>query len=455
MKPAYVKWIAPFALACAAAPVAAQNIFSGQPSTADGYGTFDADMIDVENVSETGAGVYVAVLDTGADGSSPDLRRAIQVNLARSFVDDAPLRDRSGHGTHVAGLIAATTNNGIGIAGVSNARLMIIKIADAQGRATTSTLVRGINAAVAGGAKVINISFGGAGFSQLEQDAILEARRAGVLVVAAAGNSGRLGSPTEYPGAYRHVLTVGATRADGQAIAESTRGPQVALAAPGKQILSTAPGGRFGRRSGTSMATAIVSGAAARLFARRPGIDVSQVHAILVASAFDTGSPGRDDAVGRGRLDLAAALAATRPAKDSQEPNDDAAQARRQPALLAAAAGEVTVDGSVEGYSDARDDYGVALGVGDVLQVDALSGASDLDVDLVVWKPGAPVFAPGPGYTRDWLAASALRPGPVETLNYVATEAGTYSVEVQGGGGRGTYRLTVRRTTAPPPPPPA
>ena len=396
----------------------------------------------------------VAVLDTGADGASPDLRRAIQVGLARSFVDDAPLRDRSGHGTHVAGLIAATTDNGIGISGVSNARLMILKIADAQGRATTSTLVRGIAAAVAAGAKVINISFGGAGFSQLEQDAILEARRAGVLVVVAAGNSGRLGSPTEYPGAYRHVLTVGATRADGHAIPESTRGPQVALAAPGKAILSTAPGGRFGRRTGTSMATAIVSGAAARIFARRPGIDVSQVHAILVGSASDVGPPGRDDAAGSGRLDLAAALAAAPPAKDSPEPNDDAVQARRQPAMFAGVAGEVVVDGSVEGYSDARDNYSVALGVGDVLQVDAVSGVADLDVDLVVWKPGAPAFTPGPGYTRDWLAASALQPGPSETLQYVATRAGAYSVEVQGGGGRGAYRLTVRRTTAPPPPPP-
>jgi subtilisin family serine protease len=397
----------------------------------------------------------VAVLDTGADGGSPDLRRAISVGLARSFVDEAPLQDRSGHGTHVAGLIAATTDNGIGGAGVSNARLMIIKIADAQGRATTSTLVRGIKAAVAGGAKVINISFGGAGFSQLEQDAILEARRAGVLVVAAAGNSGRIGSPTEYPGAYRHVLTVGATRGDGQAIAESTRGPQVALAAPGKQVLSTAPGGRFARRTGTSMATAIVSGTAARVLARRPALDVSQVQAMLVSSAFDVGVPGRDDATGAGRVDLAAALVAVPPAKDSAEPNDDAAQARRLPELLSpGSAGEVTIDGSVEGYSDARDDYGVVLGVGDVLQVDAASGAPELDVDLVVWKPGAPAFAPGPAYTRDWLVASALRPGSTEMLRYVATEAGTYAVEVQGGGGRGAYRLTVRRTTAPPPPPP-
>ena len=395
----------------------------------------------------------VAVLDTGADGRSPDLRGAIRVDLARSFVDDAPLTDRSGHGTHVAGLIAATTGNGLGVAGVSNARLMIIKIADAQGRASTSTVVRGIRAAVANGAKIVNVSFGGSGFSQLEQNAILDARRAGVLVVAAAGNSGQSGNRREFPGAYRHVLTVAATRADGQAIVESTRGPQVALAAPGKRILSTAPRGRFGRRTGTSMATAIVSGAAARLLARRPTLDVSQLRSILISSAFDVGAPGRDDQTGWGRLDLAAALATPPPAKDRPEPNDDAVQARRWPALLPGpAAGEAVVDATVEEYADGRDDYRVQMAVGDTLQIDA-TGAEGSDLDLVVWRPGAPAFVDSPAYRRDWVAAIALGPGTTETLRYTATKPGFHSVEVQAASGRGPYRLIVRRIAAPPPPP--
>lgn len=393
----------------------------------------------------------VAVLDTGADGRSPDLRGAIRVDLARSFVDDAPLTDRAGHGTHVAGLIAATTGNGLGVAGVSNARLMIVKIADAQGRASTSTLVRGIRAAIASGAKVINVSFGGSGFSKVEQSAILDARRAGVLVVAAVGNSGQTGNPREFPGAYRHVLTVAATRPDGQAIVESTRGPQVALAAPGKRILSTAPRGRFGRRTGTSMATAIVSGAAARLLARRPSLDVSQVRSILVSSAFDVGAPGRDDQTGWGRLDLAAALATPPPVKDSSEPNDDAVQARRWPELLKGTA-EATVDATVEEYADGKDDYRVEMAVGDTLQIDVTGGGSDLD--LVVWRPGAPAFVDSPAYRRDWVAAIALGPGTTETLRYTATTAGFHSVEVQGASGRGPYHLVVRRIAAPPSPPP-
>ena len=396
----------------------------------------------------------VAVLDTGADGRSADLRGAIRVDLARSFVDDAPLTDRSGHGTHVAGLIAATTGNGLGVAGVSNARLMIIKIADSQGRASTSTLVRGIRAAVASGAKIVNVSFGGSGFSQVEQNTILDARRAGVLVVAAAGNSGQAG-PREFPGAYRHVLTVAATRADGEAILESTRGPQVALAAPGKRILSTAPRGRFGRRTGTSMATAIVSGAAARLLARRPALDASQLRSILLSSAFEVGAPGRDDATGWGRLDLAAALASPPPAKDGAEPNDDPVQARRWPELLQGpAAGEAAVDATVEEYADAKDDYPVAMRVGDTLQID-VSSRTGVDLDLVVGRPGAPAFVSGPAYARDWLAATALGPGTMETLRYTAIEAGVHSVEVQTAAGRDSYPLTVRRIAAPPPPPPA
>lgn len=394
----------------------------------------------------------VAVLDTGVDGRSPDLRGAIRRDLSRSFVDDAPLTDRSGHGTHVAGIIAGTAGNGLGIAGVANARLMIIKIADAQGRASTSTLVRGIRAAVAARAKIINLSFGGPGFSKIEQDAILDARRAGALVIAAAGNGGQAGNALAFPGAYRHVLTVAAMRGNVQVIPESTRGPQVALAAPGKKILSTAPGGRFARRTGTSMATAIVSGAAARLLAQRPMLDASQIRSILLSSARDVASVGRDDETGWGRLDLAGALTSPSPAKDGVEPNDDAIQARRWPALLPGIAGEVTVDATIEEYADAKDDYSIQLAPGDMLQVD-VAGADGSDLDLVVWRPGAPAFVAGPAYARDWLAATALGPGTGEMLQYVATEAGIHTLEVQASVGRGSYRLTVRRIAAPPPPP--
>jgi len=397
----------------------------------------------------------IAVLDTGVDGRVRDLRDQIVSDLARSFIDESPaLTDRSGHGTHVAGIIAAASGNGIGVAGIAHARLLIVKVADEQGRATTSTLVRGIRYAVARGARIINLSFGGAGFSKLEQDTILDARRAGALVVAAAGNSGGAGSPREYPGAYRHVLTVAAVRSDGDAILDSTRGPQVAIAAPGKRVFSTLPNGRYGRRTGTSMAAAVVSGAAARLLAVRPGLDPSQLRSILLDSARDVTAPGRDDSTGWGVLDLRAALAAPVPRRDGFEPNDDPPQARRSPELdPGTATGQVTVEANVEQWADPKDDYRVQVAVGDTLEVDVQSHA-DQDLDLVIWRPRAPAFAPGSGYTRRWLAAAALAPGNSEALSYTATEAGVHTVEVQGTTGRGRYRLTVRRSAAPPALPP-
>ena len=399
----------------------------------------------------------VAVLDTGVDRATPDLRGQIVAPLARSFIDGEPLVDRAGHGTHVTGTIAAVAGNGIGIAGVANARILVVKIADARGRATTSSLVRGIRYAVSRKARIINVSFGGSGYSAVEQNAILDARKAGALVVVAAGNSGRAGNRREYPGAYRHVLTVGAVRPDGAAILDSTRGPQVALAAPGKNILSTAPKRRYQRRTGTSMATAITSGAAARLLAQRPELDASQLRSLLLDSARDAGAAGPDEATGWGVLDLAAALAMPTPPPDGPEPNDDAVRAQPEPAGLAGTgAAEAIVEGAVERWGDPKDDYRVRAQAGDVLElaVDAQEGAA-LDPDLVLWLPGTPAFSAGPAYARRWLAATSLRPGPSETIRFVVTETGTQTVEVQASEGRGRYRLTIRRIPGPAVPPSA
>jgi subtilisin family serine protease len=393
----------------------------------------------------------VAVLDTGVDASIPELRGRLAPG-ARSFVDDDPFSDREGHGTHVAGLIAARSRNGIGGAGVADARLLIVKIADASGRATTATMVRGIRYAVSRRARIINISFGGSGYSPLEQRAILDARRAGALVIAAAGNSGRAGNPREYPGGYRHVLTVGAVRSDGRPLLISTRGPQVALAAPGKQILSTAPRGRFALRTGTSMATALVSGAAARLLAQRPGLQAQQLRSLLVGAASGGTPPARDDALGWGVLDLAAALAAPTPGLDRPEPDDDPALARLQPALLAGAGpGEVSVRGTLEDWADPKDAVRVGLRAGEALEVEA-QGPAGADLDLFVWRPGAPAFTPGPAYVGRWLAGAAIGPGPSERLVVTAAASGEHTVEVRAAAGRGRYRLTVRRLVAAPSP---
>ncbi len=340
----------------------------------------------------TGPRPLVAVLDTGVDPSSPDLAGAVLSGAGRSFVAASPdpAADPEGHGTHVAGIIAAVSQNGVGGSGVAAARILPVTVADARGRTTASALVRGLAYASARGARVINISFGGRGFSPAEQEAIDRASSRGALVVVAAGNSGGAAAP-EYPGAYRQVLAVGALSAKGRALPISARGPQVALAAPGDAVQSTAPGASpaLVPRTGTSMAAAVVSGAAARIMAARPGLSAQQVREILEESARDVPPAGPDSGTGAGALDLAAALAAPDPPRGDPEPNDDPLlAAATRPLLAAGGAPGRTARGRTGSFGDPRDGYVVELAAGDRLSA-RLQGPAAADLDLVLWRPGA------------------------------------------------------------------
>ena len=392
----------------------------------------------------------VAVLDTGVDASDPDLRDAVLTAQARSFVPGTdPLVDPTGHGTHVAGIVAATTGNGVGGAGVARARILPVTIADASGRATTSSLVRGIRYATARGARIVNISFGGEGFSQIEQDAIDGAVRRGVLVVVPVGNTGGRPGPPEYPGAYRHVMTVAALGRDGRVLPLSERGDQVSIAAPGERVLSNDVGGtaRLVPRTGTSMAAAVVAGAAARVMAARPGLSAQRVRALLEATARDVPPGGVDSASGAGALDLAAALAAPPPPPEDPEPNDDTAQAARSRVLLGGSAASAAVTGRTGSWSDPRDGFRVVLRAGDGLTA-RLAGlqASSADLDLALWRPGTPAGTRGSVFARTWLVAASLRPGTDESLAVVAPVSGVYTLEVQGLRSAAAYRLTVSRS---------
>jgi serine protease len=224
-----------------------------------------------------GEGVTVAVVDTGvACFDKGPFSRGTDLAGTRceggyNFVTDSPEGyDDQGHGTHVAGTIAQTTDNGKGVAGLAFcARLMPVKVLNRYGWGTLANVAEGIRFAADHGAQVINLSLGGDGKSKILEEAVNHAIAKGVVVVAAAGNSGRkVGYPAGYPG----VIAVSATDSNDKIAYFSSRGPQVAIAAPGVNVTqqTICEGGKnkceiFGSFSGTSMASPHVAGAAAML----------------------------------------------------------------------------------------------------------------------------------------------------------------------------------------------
>lgn len=253
----------------------------------------------------TGRGVVVAVVDSGVDGDHPDLAAAMTqgANTRRDHGDRSPAtRDGNGHGTHIAGIIAARSRNRVGVVGVApRARIMPVKVLGADGSGWTSDVVEGIVWAVDHGADVVNLSLG-APAAEWMAPAIRYAVARGVTVVAAAGNDAS--RQPLYPAAFPGVIAVSALDPSGRAAAYSNRGATVDLAAPGTNIVSTVPGG-YGLMSGTSMAAPHVAGVAALVQSLDPGADPAT---ILLRTAADLGLPGRDNRYGHGRVAPSAAL---------------------------------------------------------------------------------------------------------------------------------------------------
>ena len=288
------------------------------------------------NVTTGTVAITIAIVDTGIDLGHPDLATKIWTNPGEipanglddddngkvddvhgwhffSPGEDAFIQDDHGHGTHVAGIAAATTDNGIGVAGVAwGARVMSVKVLDSGGIGSYSSIAAGIVYAADEGAKIINLSLGGAPSSPTLCQAATYATAAGALVVAATGNTG---GPVLYPAACDHVLAVAATDRADQRADFSNLGPQVDLAAPGVDIYSTwyqsglQASGYF-TKSGTSMATPQVAGVAALVWSRWPTWTPDQVAQRLLDTALDLGEPGWDVYSGWGRLDAANAVTA-------------------------------------------------------------------------------------------------------------------------------------------------
>jgi type VII secretion-associated serine protease mycosin len=297
-----------------------------------------------------GQGVTVAVVDTGIDLYHPDL----QANLVtgKSFVAGVSSPDDDyGHGTHVAGIVAAVANNG-GIIGVAPAaRLMPVKVLDDQGSGSIYDVAEGIEWAADHGARVVNLSLGSVSDSATLADVVDYAYNKGVLLVAAGGNCGGASyylngcdyqNQPIYPAAYADVMAVAATDSSDARSSFSTQGSYIEIAAPGSSIYSTYLDGGYATLSGTSMATPHVAGLAALIWSQNPGWSNRQVRARIRDTAQDLGAAGWDEQYGYGRIDAAAAMGVLQAAAAI-----DAGAGPVEPARAAASAQAAYIPGEI------------------------------------------------------------------------------------------------------------
>ncbi|WP_051560081.1 S8 family peptidase [Marinobacterium jannaschii] len=249
----------------------------------------------------SGREVKVAVIDTGIDAQHPEL--AGRVGKQRDFTDRGYSADP--HGTAVAAIIAGARNNGVGAAGVApQATIMAYKACHPrlpgmqQSRCWSRSLIRALDSAISDNISLINLSLGGPP-SPILQRLVAEAERRGLLLVAAAGNGGGNARPV-YPAAWPQTLAVTALGADRQLYRMANRGDYVQLAAPGVDIITAGPGGTQPVLSGTSMASAHISGIAAQLKQMAPQLPLAELKTRLLQSAEDLGATGTDSMFGRG-----------------------------------------------------------------------------------------------------------------------------------------------------------
>ncbi len=321
----------------------------GMNNTGQTGGTGDADIDAAEAWSvRTDAGsIIVAVIDTGIDYRHEDLTENIWINNSEAggqvgvdddgngYIDDLygydfynedgdPLDD-NGHGTHVSGTIGAVGDNGHGVAGIAwDVQLMGLKFLDADGGGYTSDAVRAVNYARQMGAKVINASFGGGGYSRAMNDAIRAFGDEDGIFVAAAGNEGiNNDANPSYPVDYDlpNIIAVGASDSNDRLARWSNYGVNsIDIVAPGVSILSTLPNDRYGTYSGTSMATPHVAGAAALIWAAHSDWSHSEV----ISAIYENADPVLLDSVTHGRLNLNSAIRVDQPV--SQGPQITSAQ---------------------------------------------------------------------------------------------------------------------------------
>ncbi len=256
----------------------------------------------------TGSDVVVAVIDTGVSSTHPELAGKTLPGY-NAILNNDQSEDDNGHGTAVASLIAANTDNGEGIAGVCWGCVVLpVKVLSEAGTGRDDDLVRGIYWAADHGANVINMSLGGARDSRALRDAIAYAYNRGVVIVGASGNDHHLGNNTLFPAAYEHVIAVGGVGPEDGMLSFSTTGHHLDITAPGLNLLSVSLDEGYTTLSGTSFSSCFGSGVSGLILSLRGDLPPADVRCILQASADDRGAPGKDPEYGWGRVNALRAV---------------------------------------------------------------------------------------------------------------------------------------------------
>ena len=395
-------------------------------------------------VTHGNANIDIAIVDSGVDQTHPDLAPRLMPGRDFVGVGDLNPQDDHGHGTMVAGVAAADTDNATGIAGAAwDARIIPVKVLDSSASGTDADLIEGILWAVDNGnadttddAEIINLSLGGYANSPALGDAIQTAVDAGVVVVAATGNNG-LTAPS-YPGAYPGVIAVGATDFYGDLVNFSNRGPHVDVVAQGYGVFTTCwgtnclppPDDDYTFGDGTSFASPLVAGVAALILARNPTFTPAQVESKLQSTAIDRGPAGIDDGYGWGLVDAYSAVggrtssAPPPAARDAGEPDDTAIRART---IGANTEGVISPEGDVDWfYFDAPQPGSVTI---TVAPPDTDPGAfGNLSFDPLVT-----VFSPSPNF-HQLAQFDAGDDGEQDGGTFGASAAGRYRIRVENAG---------------------
>jgi len=257
-------------------------------------------------ITQGSAGAVIAILDSGIEATHPDLAGKL-VPGYNTYANSNDTSDAYGHGTMVAGVAGALTNNGQGISAVAGASpLMPVRVTDTAGRASSASIANGIIWASDHGARVVNISFNGVAANTTIRTAAEYAYNRGTLVVAASGNCACVEPTPDNP----FILSVSATDESDSPAYFSSTGPFVDLSAPGTNIMTTAKFGLYTTDSGTSLASPMVAGVAALLFAANPRLTPALAVQMLEATVVDPGGDGYDPRLGYGRVNAAAAVVA-------------------------------------------------------------------------------------------------------------------------------------------------